>query len=108
MSRLRVHSFSISIDGFVAGPEEDLEEPKPGSGLRFCDSRALAPRSFNNTTVASDRESQIASSLTRSRPIPTASSSACSSIAALLEAIQSAESPHMKGSDLAKLKSLAA
>ena len=38
-----------------------LEKPKPGSGLRFCDSRALAPRSFNNTTVASDRESQIAS-----------------------------------------------
>ena len=38
-----------------------LTEPKPGSGLRFCDSRAAAPRSFNNPTVASDRESQIAS-----------------------------------------------
>jgi len=34
---------------------------RPGSGLRFCDSKALALRSFNNTTVASDRESQIAS-----------------------------------------------
>ena len=34
---------------------------KPGSGSRFCDSRALAPKSFNNTTEASDRESQIAS-----------------------------------------------
>ena len=33
-------------------------KPKPGSGLRFCDSRALAPTSFDNTTVASDRESQ--------------------------------------------------
>src|SRR5213083_2658065 len=29
--------------------------------MRFCDSRALAPRSFENTTVASDSESQIAS-----------------------------------------------
>ena len=41
-----------------------ITKPKPGSGLRFCDYRAAAPRSFNNTTVASDRESQIAS-LTR-------------------------------------------
>ena len=36
-------------------------KPKPGSGLRFCDSKALAPRSFNDTTVVSDTESQIAS-----------------------------------------------
>jgi hypothetical protein len=34
---------------------------KTGSGLRFCDSITLAPRSFGNTTVESDRESQIAS-----------------------------------------------
>jgi hypothetical protein len=34
---------------------------KPGPGLRSCDSRAAAPRSFDNTTVANDRESQIAS-----------------------------------------------
>ena len=27
MSRLRVHSFAISIDGFGAGPNQDLENP---------------------------------------------------------------------------------
>ena len=35
--------------------------PKLRSGLLFCDSKAMVPRSFGNTTVASDRESQIAS-----------------------------------------------
>jgi hypothetical protein len=39
----------------------EREETNTGSGLQFCDSRALAPRTFNNTTVANDRESQIAS-----------------------------------------------
>jgi hypothetical protein len=27
MSKLRVHSFSISIDDFGAGPHQDLENP---------------------------------------------------------------------------------
>ena len=27
MSKLRVHSFSISIDGYGAGPGQDLENP---------------------------------------------------------------------------------
>ncbi len=27
MSRLRVHSFAISIDGYGAGPDQDLEHP---------------------------------------------------------------------------------
>ncbi len=50
---------------------DELEEPPTyyslpksneelGSGLRFCNSKALASR-FNNSTVASDKESQIAS-----------------------------------------------
>lgn len=33
------------------------------SDVRFCDSRALAPRSFDNSTMASDRESE-----TQARP----------------------------------------
>ena len=34
MSRLRVHSFSISIDGFGAGPNQDLENPLGVGGTR--------------------------------------------------------------------------
>ena len=48
---------------------------KPGSGLRFCDYKALAQRSFNNTTVASYRESQIAR-LTPSLRLPASRGSA--------------------------------
>ena len=35
MSRLRVHCFSISLDGFGAGPGQDLDNPlgKGGEGL---------------------------------------------------------------------------
>ena len=32
MSKLRVHSFSISIDGFGAGPDQDLQNPLGVSG----------------------------------------------------------------------------
>lgn len=35
MSRLRVHSFSISIDGFGAGPDQDLENPLGVAGLKL-------------------------------------------------------------------------
>jgi dihydrofolate reductase len=34
MSKLRVHSFSISIDGFGAGPGQDLENPIGVGGLK--------------------------------------------------------------------------
>jgi hypothetical protein len=37
MSRLRVHSFSISIDGYGAGPNQDLENPLGVRGLRVFD-----------------------------------------------------------------------
>ena len=37
MSKLRVHSFSISIDGFGAGPDQDLENPLGVGGLRVFD-----------------------------------------------------------------------
>lgn len=35
MSRLRVHSFSLSIDGFGAGPNQDLENPIGVGGLKM-------------------------------------------------------------------------
>src|SRR6267142_3471854 len=37
MSRLRVHSFSISIDGYGAGPGQDLENPLGVGGLKVFD-----------------------------------------------------------------------
>ena len=37
MSKLRVHSFSISIDGFGAGPNQDLENPLGVGGLKVFD-----------------------------------------------------------------------
>jgi len=37
MSRLRVHSFSISIDGYGAGPNQDLENPLGVGGLKVFD-----------------------------------------------------------------------
>ena len=37
MSRLRVHSFSISIDGFGAGPGQDMENPLGVGGLKVFD-----------------------------------------------------------------------
>ena len=37
MSRLRVHSFSISIDGFGAGPNQDLEHPQGERGPELFD-----------------------------------------------------------------------
>jgi len=36
MSKLRVH-FSITIDGYGAGPDQDLENPLGGGGLRVFD-----------------------------------------------------------------------
>ncbi len=37
MSKLRVHSFSISIDGFGAGPRQDLENPVGVGGPELFD-----------------------------------------------------------------------
>ncbi len=37
MSRLRVHTFSVSIDGFGAGPEQDLEHPLGVGGPELFD-----------------------------------------------------------------------
>src|SRR5712664_3781951 len=37
MSKLRVHSFSTSIDGFAAGPNQDLQNPLGVGGLKVFD-----------------------------------------------------------------------
>ena len=37
MSRLRVHSFSISVDGFGAGPDQDLQNPLGVGGTELVD-----------------------------------------------------------------------
>ena len=37
MSRLRVHSFSVSLDGFSAGPRQDLENPLGVGGEKLFD-----------------------------------------------------------------------
>ncbi len=37
MSKLRVHSFSISIDGYGAGPNQDLQNPLGVGGLKLFD-----------------------------------------------------------------------
>ena len=37
VSRLRVHSFSISIDGYGAGPSQDLEHPLGVGGPELFD-----------------------------------------------------------------------
>jgi len=45
MSRLRVQSFSMSIDGFGAGPDQDIENPLGVGGLEMFD-WAFATRTF--------------------------------------------------------------
>ncbi|HBB86765.1 MAG TPA: hypothetical protein DC047_04035 [Blastocatellia bacterium] len=37
MSKLGVHSFSISIDGYGAGPDQGLSESAPSCGLKVFD-----------------------------------------------------------------------
>jgi dihydrofolate reductase len=37
MSKLRVNSFSVSIDGYAAGPDQDLENPIGVGGLKVFD-----------------------------------------------------------------------
>ncbi len=46
MSKLRVHSFSISIDGYGAGPNQDLQNPLGVGGLKAFDA-SRAPKARN-------------------------------------------------------------
>lgn len=45
MSRVRVHGFSLSLDGFGAGPDQDLQNPL-GVGGRSLHEWAFATRTF--------------------------------------------------------------
>src|SRR5678815_637466 len=45
MPRLRVHAFSISLDGYGAGPHQDLEEPL-GKGGEALHEWVVATRTF--------------------------------------------------------------
>jgi hypothetical protein len=45
MAKLRVHAFSISVDGFGAGPDQSLENPL-GVGGRALHDWAFATRTF--------------------------------------------------------------
>jgi dihydrofolate reductase len=45
MARLRVHGFSISLDGYGAGPNQDLENPLGAGGLALHD-WVLGTRTF--------------------------------------------------------------
>jgi len=53
MSRLRVESFTISLDGFGAGPDQDLNHPL-GVGGASLHAWALATRTFQKTLFGND------------------------------------------------------
>lgn len=53
MSRLRVESFTISLDGFGAGPDQDLDNPL-GIGGTALHGWALATRTFQERLFGSD------------------------------------------------------
>ncbi len=54
MSRLRVESFTLSIDGFGAGPDQDLDNPL-GVGGASLHGWAMATRTFQKNLFGSDR-----------------------------------------------------
>lgn len=53
MSRLRVESFTISLDGFGAGPEQSLENPL-GMGGQSLHGWAMATRTFRQKVFGND------------------------------------------------------
>lgn len=53
MSRLRVESFTLSIDGFGAGPDQDLDNPL-GLGGASLHGWALATRTFQRNLFGSE------------------------------------------------------
>ena len=46
MPKLRVHAFSISLDGYGAGPDQDLANPQGVGGLDNCTSGHVATRTI--------------------------------------------------------------
>ena len=45
MSKLRIHNFSVSLDGYAAGPDQNLDNPL-GVGGRELHNWAFATRTF--------------------------------------------------------------
>ena len=56
MSKLRVESFTISLDGFGAGPDQDINNPL-GIGGTSLHAWALSTRTFQKNLFGSDGES---------------------------------------------------
>lgn len=52
MSKLRVHSFTISLDGYGAGPNQSLDNPL-GIGGNALHDWAFATRSGHDPAIAS-------------------------------------------------------
>ena len=53
MSRLRVNSFAVSLDGYGAGPDQSLENPLGVGGMALHD-WALATRGFQTRVLGAD------------------------------------------------------
>jgi dihydrofolate reductase len=53
MSKLRVESFTVSLDGFGAGPNQDLNNPL-GVGVTSLHCRAISTQTFQNKLFGSD------------------------------------------------------
>jgi dihydrofolate reductase len=58
LSRLRVHAFSVSLDGFGAGPEQDLEHPLGVGGPELFD-WFFPTRTFQNMHGNGEGESGL-------------------------------------------------
>ena len=43
MSKLHVHEFSVSFDGYTAGPDQGLDKPLGIGGMRLHDSAFAQP-----------------------------------------------------------------
>jgi len=58
VSRVRVHAISMSVDGFVAGPDQDVEHPLGVGGLKLHD-WTFATRTFRDIHGMSDGDTGV-------------------------------------------------
>jgi dihydrofolate reductase len=66
VARLRVHNFTISLDGFAAGPRQDLEHPLGEGGLRLHE-WIFRTRSFRELQGQGGGETGVNDDLFRAR-----------------------------------------
>jgi dihydrofolate reductase len=66
VARLRVHNFTISLDGFAAGPRQDLEHPLGEGGMRLHE-WIFQTRSFRELQGQSGGETGVNDDLFRDR-----------------------------------------